>query len=416
MRIFAKLMEYQVHTFLNGIRLLFVPSASAISHACFLVKAGSRHERPEDLGVAHFIEHMLFKKTKKRNTNQILNRLESVGADLNAYTTKEYTCLHASFLKPFLDRTLELFQDVSFNSVFPEDEIIKEKGVVLDELASYQDQPEEAIYDDFEDLLFSNHPLGHNILGTINSVKAFKKENLERFIKENYRTNEMIIAVSGNYSFKRVVAIADKYYGSLPANEGIRHIPQKHTSESTNILSLKPISQAHIVLGTSAYDIYDNKKPGLLLLNNMLGGNSMSSILNLEIREKHGIAYTIESAYSPLSDTGLFTVYFGTEREKVDKALKLIYKEFKKLKSQKLSEVQLKKAKRKFIGQIALGEENRMGLLVSMAKSLMDHDVIDSLEEVFKKIEAVSNIELLEIANEILDEDRQTRLIFSPID
>ncbi len=407
-------MEYQVHKLPNGINVLYVPTISPISHACFIVKAGSRHEKESSYGIAHFIEHMLFKKTKKRSTNQILNRLESVGADLNAYTTKEYTCLHASFLEPFLDRTLELFQDVIFNSTFPEEEIIKEKGIVLDELASYQDQPEEAIYDDFEDMLFKNHPLGHNILGTSATVKTFGKQEIEDFIKENYKTDEMVVAVLGQYSFNKVVKIAEKYYSSIERNVGLNTVFKQEVNTAQEVLLNKPIAQAHAVIGVRAYDLFSDKKPGLLLLNNMLGGNGMSSILNLEIREKHGIAYTIESNYAPLSDDGLFTIYFGTEREKVDKALKLIYKEFNKLKNKRLTDVQLQKAKKKFIGQIALGEENRIGLLVSMAKSLLDHNTIDSLEQVFGKIEAVTTSEILEISNAILDERLHSKLIFSP--
>ncbi|RYG02143.1 MAG: insulinase family protein [Chitinophagaceae bacterium] len=277
-------MEYHVHTLPNGIRILHVPSKSAISHACFLVKAGSRHEKPGKEGIAHFIEHMLFKKTAKRGTAQILNRLESVGADLNAYTTKEYTCIHASFLKPFLGRTLDLFADVVFHSTFPEDEFLKEKSIVLDEIASYQDQPEEAVYDDFEDMLFQDHPLGHNILGTEESVSTFTRADILEFIKENYDTSEMIIGVLGDYSFQKTVSEATKYFGDIP-------LAKTHGKEKLKVDQVvrrveveRPISQAHVVLGCTTYDVYDQHKTGLLLLNNMLGGNGMSSILNLQIR------------------------------------------------------------------------------------------------------------------------------------
>lgn len=409
-------MEYQIHTLPNGIKVLHVPSASAIAHACFLVKAGSRHECPKSFGIAHFIEHMLFKRTKKRTTTQILNRLESVGADLNAYTTKEYTCIHASFLEPFLDRTLELFQDVLFNSTFPEDEIAKEKGIVLDELASYQDQPEEAIYDDFEDILFKDHPLGHNILGLPQTVETFGREYIAQFMRDHYKTDEMIVAVLGPYSFKKVKNIAEKHYASIPANRGTDFVHSEVGSGPVEQHFKKPIAQAHVVLGTTAYDMYSDYKPALLLLNNMLGGNGMSSILNLQIREKHGIAYTIESGYAPLTDTGLFTVYFGTDQGNVQHALKLIYKEFKNLKDTQLSDIQLKRAKAKFAGQIALGEENRIGLIISMAKSYLDHNTIDSLAQVFSKIEAVTASQMLEVANYVLDGNRHTQLIFSPVD
>ncbi|WP_285059841.1 M16 family metallopeptidase [Pedobacter ginsengisoli] len=408
-------MEYNVHTLPNGIRLLQVPSASAISHACIIINSGSRDESEEKAGLAHFIEHLIFKRTKKRNTNQILNRLESVGADLNAYTTKEYTCIHASFLNPYLDRTLELFNDIVFHSTFPEDEMEKEKGVILDEIASYLDQPEEAIYDDFEDLVFAGHSLGRNILGSIESVSRLTQKDIHQFIKNNYHTDRIVIAVLGNYSLNKVIKTGSKYYSEIQANPYTvtRAAPGK--AAVVNEVLNKPIQQAHAVLGTQAYSLHHPYKTGLLLLNNLLGGTGMSSILNLQIREKYGIAYTIETGYSPLSDTGIFTLYFGTDKEKLDKAWALIFKEFKKIKDKPFTEAQLQKAKNKFIGQIALGEENRIGLIISMAKSLIDYDKIDDLQTVFSKIQAVNAGDLVNIANEILDPGNLTALTFYPI-
>lgn len=408
-------MEYNVHTLPNGIRILHVPSASAISHACIIINSGSRDENDENAGLAHFIEHLIFKRTEKRSTNQILNRLESVGADLNAYTTKEYTCIHASFLNPYLDRTLELFNDIVFHSTFPEDEMDKEKSVVLDEIASYLDQPEEAIYDDFEDMVFSGHALGRNILGTTESVSKITQKDIHRFIKENYHTDKMVIAVLGNYSLNKVVKVGAKHYSEIPAN---LHKPTRKAPLKAPVVTKtfnKPIQQAHAMLGSQAYSLHHPYKTGLLLLNNLLGGNGMSSILNLQIREKYGIAYTIESGYSPLSDTGIFTLYFGTDKEKVNKASVLIFKELKKLRDNHFSEVQLQKAKNKFIGQIALGEENRIGLIISMAKSLIDYDKIDDLETVFSKIQAVSTTDIGNITNEILDESNLSALTFYPL-
>lgn len=408
-------MEYNVHTLPNGIRLLHVPSASAISHACIIVNSGSRDEKEEQSGLAHFIEHLIFKRTEKRNTNQILNRLESVGADLNAYTTKEYTCIHASFLNPYLDRTIELFNDIVFHSTFPEEELEKEKSVILDEIASYLDQPEEAIYDDFEDLVFAGHPLGRNILGTAESVSRLSKKDIRDFMAANYHTDKMVIAVLGNYSLNKVIKTGSRYFESIPQNlyQPNRILPSK--TEPIIKRQQKPITQAHVVMGTPAYSIYHPYKTGLLLLNNFFGGTGMSSVLNLQIREKYGIAYTIESSYSPLSDTGIFTIYFGTDQEKVDKALSLIHKEFRKLREQPLTEVQLQKAKNKFIGQIALGEENRIGLVISMAKSLIDHDNIDDLQTVFSKIQAVGRTEMADITNEILNEKNLSSLTFYPL-
>lgn len=408
-------MEYNVHTLQNGIRLLHVPSASAISHACIIINSGSRDEKENEAGLAHFIEHMIFKRTEKRSTNQILTRLEDVGADLNAYTTKEYTCIHASFLNPYLDRTLELFNDIVFHSTFPEDEMDKERGVILDEIASYLDQPEEAIYDDFEDLVFSGHSLGRNILGTADSVNNISQQDIRNFISANYHTDKMIVAVLGDYPLSKIVKTGTKYYSEIPENlyQANRTAPVPLPAFHDKFQ--KPITQAHTIMGAQAYSLHHPYKAGLLLLNNLLCGTGMSSILNLELREKHGIAYSIESGYSPLSDTGIFTLYFGTDKEKVNKALSLIYKEFKKIREKPLTEVQLQKAKNKFIGQIALGEENRIGLIISMAKSLIDYDKIDSLETVFQKIESVTTGEMAAIADEILQEKNLSVLTFYPL-
>lgn len=407
-------MEYNVHTLSNGIRLLHVPSSSAISHACIIINSGSRDEEEAQMGLAHFIEHLIFKRTAKRSTNQILTRLESVGADLNAYTTKEYTCIHASFLNPYLDRTLELFNDIVFHSVFPEEEMEKEKSVILDEITSYLDQPEEAINDDFEDILFAGHPFGRNILGTPKTVNALTRTDILNFIATNYKTDEIVVAVIGNYSQNKFIKIGAKYFEGVPANLSprIRIAPKPNAPQQ--IVVEKQISQAHVMMGTQTYDLHHPYKAGLLLLNNMLGGTGMSSILNLQLREKHGIAYTIETNYSPLSDTGIFALYFGTDKDKVAKALSLIEKEFKKFRENPLSEIQLQKAKNKFIGQIALGEENRIGLIISMAKSLIDYNRIDDLDTVFDKIRSVSIKDMANIANEVLDVKRLTSLTFYP--
>ena len=407
-------MDYQVHQLQNGIRVLHKPSPSNISHACIIINAGSRDEGQAKDGLAHFIEHLLFKQTEKRNTNQILNRLELVGADLNAYTTKEYTCVHASFLKPHLERSLDLFEDILFHSVFPEEEMNKEKEVILDEISSYQDQPDEAINDDFEDLLFEGHPLGRNILGTPESVKSFNKKDIQLFMKSNYRTDEIIIGIFGDYDFKTVIRISEKLYGKIPANlpARVREKVGPYTPKK-NIFS-KPINQAHCVIGNQSYSFHHKHRTAFLLLNNLLGGTGMSSRLNLEIREKYGIAYTIESNYTPMSDSGIFSIYFGTDSEKTEKAIKLLEKELKKLRDQKLGPIQLQQAKHKFIGQIALGEENRMGLIISMSKSLLDFNRVDSLEEVFAKINTVNALQLLEIANEMFDPKQLSSLIFNP--
>ena len=407
-------MEGELIHLANGIRVVLHQVASPVSHACMLVNAGARDEEKGQYGLAHFIEHLLFKRTEKRSTSQILNRLEAVGGDLNAYTTKEYTCVHASFLSPYLKRTLDLFEDLFFHSVFPEDEMEKEKGVILDEMASYLDSPEEAIMDDFEDVVFEGHGLGHNILGTAEDLQALSKADINRFIQQTYNTHEIVIGISGNYTVKRVRQLAERILGDLPENNTRKERLTPSTATSKQITQKKTINQEHHVIGTRAYGVHDDHKVGLLLLNNLLGGMGMSSRLNLVVREKHGIAYTIESNYTPYSDTGLFYIYFGTDEEKSAKAHRLIMRELKKLREHALGVTQLYQAKQKFKGQIALAEENRMSLIISMAKNLQDYGRVQTLEELFGQIDAVDASKVLRIANDILDERRLSALRLVP--
>lgn len=407
-------MDYQLYTLPNGIRVMYKHASSAITHCCFLVNAGSRDEPEHKEGLAHFIEHLLFKETERRSTSQILNRLELVGADLNAYTTKEYTCIHASLLNPHLERTIDLFEDILFHSTFPEDELEKERGVILDEIASYLDQPEEAIQDDFEDMLFKGHAIGKNILGTPESVAKLSVADMRGFMAANYNTSEMIFAVYGDYDMKKIVKLADKYLGGIAPNYTKKNRIKPAVNAAERIVLAKPISQTHCVMGTQAYSSSHPDKYGLLLLNNILGGMGMSNRLNMEIREKHGIAYTIESNYTSLTDTGMFSIYFGTDAEKTDKAMRLVNKELKKLRDNQLGTLQLHQAKQKFIGQIALAEENRMSLIISMAKSLLDLNTVDTLDQVFAKINAVTAEQLLKISNEILDDKQMITLLFEP--
>jgi predicted Zn-dependent peptidase len=409
------MIDYQLHTLPNGIRILFKHTTSSIAHCCFLVNAGSRDEPVGKEGLAHFIEHLLFKETSRRNTNQILNRLELVGADLNAYTTKEYTCVHASLLKQYLERAIDLFEDILFHSTFPEEEIEKERGVILDEIASYLDQPEEAIQDDFEALLFKDQPIGQNILGTPESVVKLNIDDIKTFMANNYNTREMVFAIMGDYDFAKVIKLAEKYLAAIPQNNPVKNRVAPLKNSISKQVSQKPISQTHCILGNQAYATNHKYKNGLFLLNNLLGGIGMSSRLNLEIREKYGIAYTIESNYGTFSDTGIFSIYFGTDKEKSDKALKLVHKELKKLRDNKLGTLQLQQAKQKFIGQIALAEENRMSLLIALAKNILDFNRADSLPEVFEKINAITADELLEISNEIFDVNSMVTLLFEPL-
>ncbi|MBB1644676.1 pitrilysin family protein [Sphingobacterium sp. UME9] len=409
-------MEYEIIRLSNGIRVVFQYQNLPVTHVCMVINAGSRDESAGKYGVAHFIEHLLFKRTERRSTQQIINHLESVGGDLNAYTTKEYTCVHASILQPYLNRALDLFEDIFFHSTFPDTELDKEKSVIVDEMASYLDSPEESIVDDFEDLVFQGSGLGHNILGLEDQLLALQKGDIVDFMRANYDTNEMVIGITGNYTLKEVERLLHKVFGTVPSNtierlrNDVRPLIEQHVAVG------KPINQVHYMLGSLAYNYRDDRKTGLLLLNNMLGGMGMGSILNLSIREKYGIAYTIESNYTIFSDTGLFSIYLGTDEEKVEKAKKLVFKELAKLSEQPLSETAVKKAKQKFIGQIALTEENRMSMIISAAKNVMDYDRVILLDEVIEKIQDLTNTGLLEIAQDVFDPKKMLSLSFVPED
>ncbi|WP_343570676.1 pitrilysin family protein [Sphingobacterium sp.] len=409
-------MEYEIIRLSNGIRVVFQYQNLPVTHVCMVINAGSRDESAGKYGVAHFIEHLLFKRTERRSTQQIINHLESVGGDLNAYTTKEYTCVHASILQPYLNRALDLFEDIFFHSTFPDIELDKEKSVIIDEMASYLDSPEESIVDDFEDLVFQGSGLGHNILGLEDQLLALQKGDIVDFMQANYDTNEMVIGITGNYTLKEVERLLHKVFGTVPSNTIARLRNDVRPLVEQHIAVGKPINQVHYMLGSLAYNYRDDRKTGLLLLNNMLGGMGMGSILNLSIREKYGIAYTIESNYTIFSDTGLFSIYLGTDEEKVEKAKKLVFKELAKLSEQPLSETAVKKAKQKFIGQIALTEENRMSMIISAAKNVMDYDRVILLDEVIEKIQHLTSKELLEIAQDVFDPKKMLSLSFVPED
>jgi predicted Zn-dependent peptidase len=406
--------EYNLIQLDNGIRILLHYQNSPITHSCMIVNAGAKDEQEGKYGVAHFIEHLLFKRTERRSTNQILNRLEQVGGDLNAYTTKEYTCLHASFLNPHLERALDLFEDVLFHSTFPANEIEKEKGVILDEMASYLDSPEESIMDDFEDLLFKGTGLGHNILGLEDDLKSLQKDDVLDFMQKNYDTNEIVIAIGGNYSLAQVERLGNKIFGKLKSNTRTKQDKVSFVNVSQQIVIEKPINQAHYMLGVKTFGIYDERKTAMLLLNNMLGGFGMSSILNLGIREKYGIAYTIESNFTMYTDTGHFNIYLGTDEEKLKKAVSLVFKELNKLKQAPISAYQLKQAKQKFKGQIALAEESRMSMIIAEAKNLIDYGKVIPLQDVFDKIDAVTTEDILDLSQTFFDESKLTSLSFVP--
>jgi len=405
-------MEYQTYILSNGIKLIHKPAKSLVAHAGIIINTGSRDENEEEHGIAHFIEHMVFKGTKKRKAFHILSRLEDVGGELNAYTSKEETCVYASFMKEDYQRAFELISDIVFNSSFPERELMKEKEVIIEEINSYLDQPGEQIFDDFEELIYKNAPIGRSILGTPEKLRKLSKNTLIRFIQKHYNTDQMVVCSVGNLSFPRLVKYFEKHFGSVPAtyrtwqrkNAGSYHPEIKIIDKETY--------QSHCIIGNRAYDLNDKRRTDLHLLNNILGGQGLNSRLNLSLREKNGYAYNIESNYSPYFDTGVLSIYFGTDRKNLEKSINLTYKEFDKLKTQKLGEIQLARAKRQITGQLMRSSEINENLMLAIGKSYLVYGKVETPEEINRKIEAITASELMEIANEILNTDQLSMLAY----
>lgn len=406
-------MEFQQHTLANGIRIIHKQkNGIEVSHCGIMINAGSRDERENEQGLAHFIEHTLFKGTKKRKAYHILSRLDAVGGELNAYTGKEETAIYASFVSNHYERAVELLADITFNSTYPAKEIEKEKDVIIDEIHSYLDSPGEQIFDDFEEQIFGNHPIGRNILGTIDSVRNFKQRDIIEFVQRRYRTSEMVFASVGSLDFKKVIKLAEKYLGDIPASTA--------TSERVPFVDYQPkhveikrhTHQIHYILGCVAYDANHDKKRGLVLLNNYLGGPGMNSRLNLNIREKHGIAYNIESSYQSFTDTGIFNIYLGTDQAMFNRSKKLLSAELKKMREQKLGTAQLHLAKQQLIGNIALAQESGASLMLAIGKSALFYEEVDSTEVIFNQVNEITASDLLEIANEIFDESQMSSLTY----
>lgn len=405
-------MEIFTHTLPNGIRIIHHPTKSPVGYCGLIINTGSRDEKEDEHGMAHFIEHVIFKGTKKRKTYHILSRIDDVGGELNAYTAKEETCIYASFLKQDFERALELLHDITFNSTFPAKEIEKEKEVIIDEINSYKDNPSDLIIDDFEELVFKDDPMGRNILGTPETLEKFGRSDIERFMTNNYHTDQMVLCSVGEILPSRLFKLASKYFGVVTTNLRVNNRPSIIPYTPRRVDKEMDTFQSHIAIGNVAYDLNSPLRPGLLLLNNILGGPGMNSRLNMSLREKNGIAYNIESIYSPYSGTGVFSIYFGTDEENINRSLNIVYRELKKLREKSLGKLQLHNAQRQLKGQITISSENRESLMLSIGKSYLLYNRVDSLEEIYQKIDNITSSDLLAIANEIFDESRLSYLIY----
>lgn len=406
-------MDYKTHTLDNGIRLIHHQTTSQVAYCGMIIHTGSRDESQKEHGLAHFIEHVIFKGTRKRKAYHILSRLEDVGGELNAYTTKEETCVYASYLKDDFEKAIELISDILFHSTFPDRELTKEKEVIIDEINSYKDNPAELIFDEFEELIFRDQPIGRNILGTPANLKKFSKTEILWFMQENYHTDQMVFCSVGNIPFPKIKRFFEKYFSPVEANLRSEKRTKFTDYNPEKKILRKKTYQSHCIIGNIAYDLKDRRRIGLFLLNNILGGQGLNSRLNMSLREKNGYAYNVESSYSPYVDTGVLSIYFGTDKRNLEKSIRLAYKEFDKLKKQRLGSLQLHKAKKQMIGQIARGAESHENLMLSMGKSYLIYQKVDSMEEITQNVNAVSGNQILEIANDLFDPDMLSTLIYT---
>ena len=390
----------------SGIRMVHRTVASPVSYIGIMVGTGTRDEQVRCNGIAHYIEHCVFKGTKTRNAKQIIDRIEGVGGEINAYTTKEETTFYIAIENRYIKRAIELLTDMLFNPAFPKEETDKELQVIFDEIDSYEDSPSELIYDDFEALLFANHPLQNPILGTRKSLRNISLRNVREFMQLHYTADRIVFFAQSAVSATRIFNLATPYLSSIPYNSNapLHEQPREVTSQIVSFH--KHTHQTHIMLGARAYPIGHDKQICFYLLNNILGGGSLNSRLNLCLREQHGLVYTIESTYTPLSDTGYFSVYLASEPQHTDQCIDLVMKELQALKKQALSSAELHRSIRQLHGQMAISAENRENEALAMAKLMLYHNEAPLWQHTFKQIEQLTAAQLQDVANEIFNFDK----------
>ena len=442
-------MKYNTYTLDNGLRIIHLPSDSQVVYCGYQINAGTRNEEPGEEGLAHFCEHVTFKGTERRKAWHILNCLESVGGDLNAYTNKEGTVYYSAILKEHIARAVDLLSDIVFHSVYPQAEIDKEVEVICDEIESYNDSPAELIYDEFENILFKGSPLGHNILGTAEQVRAFKTEDALRFTRKLYRPDNAIFFAYGDIDFKKLVKLIQKALGECPkgrelacstdcksaetpteeriaeetpatemeagdANHKVQSSQFKVQSKvaGQTIVMQKNTHQAHVMIGTRAYDVNDDRRMPLYLLNNMLGGPGMNAKLNLALREHNGLVYTVESTMVSYGDTGTWSIYFGCDEHDVKRCLRLVRKELDKFMQKPLSDAQLKAAKKQIKGQIGVACDNRENFALDFGKSFLHYGWEKNVDRLYEQVDEITAAQIQAVAQELFDKDRLTTLIF----
>ena len=411
-------MAYQTFTLDNGLRVIHRPDSSPIVYCGYQINAGTRDEKPGEEGLAHFCEHTTFKGTSRRKAWHVLNGLESVGGDLNAFTTKEDTVYYAAILKEHASRAVDLLTDIVFHSVYPQHELDKEVEVVCDEIESYNDSPSELIFDEFENMIFEGHPLGHNILGTADNVRRFTTIDAQRFTRRHYRPDNAVFFIAGDVDFKKIVRQLQR--ADWPETPHVPHASVAPIAPNGPFASNPPSSltvnrnthQAHVMLGCRAYDIHDDRRMSLYLLNNMLGGPGMNARLNLSLRERHGLVYTVESTMVSYSDTGLWAIYFGCDPHDVKRCMRLVRRELDKVMEKPLSAVQLAKAKKQLKGQIGVACDNRESFALDFGKSFLHYGWEKDISTLFRNIEAITPEGIQQVARELMAPDRLTTLVY----
>lgn len=407
--------EHQLYTLPNGIRVAFNRVTSTkIVHCGIMLDIGSRDETPLNQGIAHFWEHMAFKGTRKRKAFHILNRLESLGGELNAFTDKEKILFYASLRDVYFERAVELLADITFHSVFPTPQINRERNVILEEMAMYHDDPEGSLQDEFDKLVFGGHPLGMNILGTEKTVRSFQRSDFVDFVRSHLDTRRLVFSVVGNVTQEEVIRLAEKYMGPIPRTVSNRKRKPFAAYRPAEVSLRRAVKQARCAMGRPAYTVSDPRRSTFFLLTNILGGGGLNSRLNLSLREKYGFVYSIGAHFVPFTDTGLFVISFGTEPSQLSRSIRLVEQELRKLRDGRLGVRQLSSAKEQIMGQVAMAEESNLSFMMMVGRSLLDLGRVPPLEEIFDRIRDTTADDLRAMANEMFDEKQFSYLRMEP--
>jgi predicted Zn-dependent peptidase len=398
----------------NGLTVIteHIPSVRSVSLGVW-IKTGTRFENKRNNGSAHFLEHMMFKGTKKRTPKAIARSLESVGGHLNAFTSKEYTCYYAEVLDEHVRKSINLFSDMLCNSTFPLKELEKERSVILDEIQSLEDTPDDLIQDIFIEKLFMDHPLGFSILGTENSLQKISRESLIDFYERNYLSKEIIIAAAGNLDHEKLVEMCIKSFHFLGRNHN-GHIKPPKQIGAGEYTQKKAVSQVHICVGVPSFPYRHPDRYAMLVLNTLMGGG-MSSRLFQNIRERYGVAYSIYSFLDFYFDSGVFGVYLGTDKKNLNRALKLLGGEFQRIRKNPIPEREFKEAKAQLKGNLMLSMESTANRMARLAKMEIYNGSFQEIDEIIEQINRVDRDRLWEISKEVFREEKFLRVIFEPM-